>query len=306
MDYYYSFNRYLSRKFNRRLWRIPLSTGYPCPNRIDGKTGCAFCNGESFLPRYLRDNDTLENQLLRGMKFFAGRYHVNDFYGYFQDNTGTYGDPDDLEGKYRTVLAMDNMKGVMISTRPDCIYPGLVCRIRTLQEEFNKDVWIELGLQSVNDAVLKRINRNHTYEDFKNAVRIIKDNSDVKVTVHIIIGLPGERPDDIRTGIKKLFLENEIDGIKFRLLEVLPGTKMEEDFRENPDDFFKFYLDSYCALLCNLLEIIPQDVVIMRLVNFKSLQLLGNDFAGRVSKLEVLNRINGLFEERKTKQGIYC
>jgi radical SAM protein (TIGR01212 family) len=304
MDYYYSFNKYLSNMHNERIWRIPLSTGYPCPNRIDGKTGCTFCNGISFLPHYLKDNDTLENQINRGIKFFGNRYKVKFFYGYIQDNTGTYGDLDRLLEIYQAVLSKAEMKGLIISTRPDYINLEIIEELNKLQDKYNKDIWIELGLQSTDDTVLKRINRNHTYEDFKKAVKFIKSKSRMKITVHMIIGLPGETPEKIKKNIKALVKENDIDGIKFRLLEIIDGTPIEHDYQKNPSDFYRFDFDSYCVLLCDLLEIIPNNIVIMRLVNFKSLQNLSGNSDKKISKLELLKEIDKIFFQRKTYQGI--
>ena len=154
--------------------------------------------------------------------------------------------------------------------------------------------------ETINDITLKRINRNHSYDDFKNAVRIIK-TIDLKISVHMIIGLPGETPEIIKSGIKKLFRENEIDGIKFRMLEIFPGTKMQEDYDKNPDDFFKFDFDSYCILLADILETIPEKVVIIRMINFKSLQILSG--CNKISKREVLEKIKFELKRRKSKQG---
>ncbi len=298
-----TFNNYLKNKYNERLWRLPLSTGYPCPNRINDKTGCTFCNGKSFLPHYLLDNDTLENQIERGTKFFSKRYKVDFFYGYFQFNTSTYGPIDDLLGKYERVLSRENIKGLIISTRPDYVDKRVISEIMKLNERIKKDIWIELGLQSVYNKTLLRINRNHTYEDFKTSCRIIKENSDFKITVHYIIGLPGETPEMITEGIKILFRENSIDGIKFRLLEILPDTPMIDDFKKHPHQFYKFNIDSYLKLLCDILEYIPQSTVVMRLVNYKTLQILNNDSGKKTSKLELLNLINKELENRNIKTG---
>jgi radical SAM protein (TIGR01212 family) len=304
MLHYYSFNQYLKKVHNKKIWRIPLSTGYPCPNRINGKTGCTFCDGKSFLPFYLQENDTLEVQIIKGIEAFTRRYKVKDFYGYFQENTNTYGPIKELLGKYETVLSLENMKGLIISTRPDYISVEIVEKISRLCQKYNKDIWIELGLQSVYDKTLKRIDRNHTYKDFQNAVKICND-ADIKVTVHMIIGLPGESIIMIKNGIKNLFDNNKIDGIKFRLLEIIPGIKIENDFKKNSIDFLKFDIDSYCSLLCDLLEIIPANVVIMRLLNTPSIKILCKN-KENYSKQQILEKINKELERRGTEQGIYA
>jgi len=305
MSCIYTFKDYLKEKYNKRLWRLPLSTGYPCPNRINGKAGCTFCNGLSFLPRYLKDNDRLQNQIERGMKFFGNRYKVDEFYGYFQFNTGTYGDLNDLLNKYKFVLSKKFIKGLIISTRPDFIKDDILNELNALNKDYNKDIWFELGLQSVYDATLKRINRNHSYNDFKDAVLSIKKNGDFKITVHMIIGLPGESPDMIKEGIKKLFKENNLDGIKLRLLEILPDTPMYDEYKMKRYDFYEFNAASYSILLCDLLELIPEDVVVMRMVNFKSLQILSKDLGTQISKREILIAVEDEFKKRGTRQGAH-
>lgn len=304
-NFFYTFNQYLRKLHNQKVWRVPLSTGYPCPNRINGKGGCTFCDGISFLPKYLQGYElTLENQLEIGMKFFGERYNVNYFYGYFQANTSTYGEINDLLNKYKIVLEKDKILGLIISTRPDYIYEEIILGIKKLNEDYKKDIWIEMGLQSVYDKTLKRINRNHTFDDFRKAVKIIRDNSDFKIAVHMIIGLPGETPVLIREGIKKLFASCKIDGLKFRLLEIYQGTKMALDYKENPEEFYKFDIDSYASLLCDILELVPQDVVIMRISNFTSLALLKRDFyEENPTRNELVNLINFYFKKRGTRQG---
>ena len=303
MLHYFSFNQYLKKIHNKKVWRIPLSTGYSCPNRISGRTGCTFCDGKSFLPFYLQENETLEKQIKKGIEAFSKRYNVKYFYGYFQENTNTYGPIDDLLKKYETVLSLDNMLGLIISTRPDYINPEIIKMIDLLNKKYNKDIWLELGLQSVYDETLKRIDRNHTYNAFVEAVKICND-CNIKVTVHMIVGLPGESVEMIKQGIKTLFNDNKINGIKFRLLEIIQGTKIEEDYIKNKIDFPEFDINSYCYLLCDLLEIIPVSVVIMRLLNAPSIKILcKNDTV--VSKQQVLEKINNELEKRGTEQGFY-
>lgn len=303
MLHYFSFNQYLKKNHNKKIWRIPLSTGYPCPNRINGKTGCTFCDGKSFLPFYLQENEALEDQIKKGIQVFSKRYDVEYFYGYFQENTNTYGPEDDLVNKYEMVLSLDNMKGLIISTRPDYINPEIIKKISFLNRKYDKDIWLELGLQSVHDTTLNRIERNHTYKDFKDAVKIC-NTYNIKVTVHMIIGLPGESVLMIKSGIKTLFNENKLDGIKFRFLEVFPGTKIEIDYKNNKDDFLDLNVESYCTLLCDLLEIIPAHVVIMRLINTASIKILcKNNMV--ISKQQILEKINNELQKRGTGQGVY-
>jgi uncharacterized protein len=287
-----SFNEYILKTFKKRVWRLPLSTGYPCPNRLNGKSGCTYCSEKSFLPRYLKEKDSLENQIKRGIEFFGKRYKVDTFYGYFQENTGTYGERSDLLTKYERVLSNPKLIGLIISTRPDFIDEEMILKLSELNKNHKKDIWIELGLQSIYEKTLERINRGHSYKEFQSSVSIIKKFSDFKITVHLIIGLPGENPEMIKIGINKLFSENKIDGIKFRLLEVIKDTPIEKDYLKNKKDYFIFDIDSYAKLLASILENIPKETVVMRLANFKSLELLNKTSDKKLSKNELLAEIN--------------
>lgn len=306
MEYYYNFNRYLkeTNKSSKRIWRVPLSTGAPCPNKIEDRPGCTFCSESTFLPRYMRgETPSLKNQLEKGMSFFGELYKTDSFYGYFQENTSTYGELNELAAMYDYVLAKEEIKGLIISTRPDFINEDIIKKIEELAAEYGgKDIWIELGLQTTYDRTLERIKRGHSYEDFCNAVRLIKANSTIKIGVHTILGLPGESPAEMEEGYRRLFRDNPIEGVKFRLLEIEEGTLMADDYREHPEEFYQFSLPEYISLLCTILEHIPPEVVIMRLANRKSLQQL-KGVEERLTKNSITDKLAAEFRRRGTKQG---
>lgn len=306
MNYYLSFKQYLKKKHNTAIWRLPLSTGYPCPNRLDEDEGCTFCDGSSFIAPYMKENSNdLDSQIKAGIEFFGNKYKVDYFYGYFQENTGTYGDLDDLLGKYEKVLSHEKVKGLIISTRPDCIDEAVIRGIQEMNARYaKKETWIELGLQTIYDDTLLRINRNHTYGDFKQAVRTIKTFSDCKIGVHMIIGLPGETPERIEKGLIQLFRENELDGLKLRLLDILPGTVIKKDYDDNPTDFYKFSNSEYITLICNVFERIPPDVVILRTLNYNPVNVLNIDDR-LLTKDEILIAMRKEFEKRSTYQGCF-
>jgi len=303
MDYYYSFKKYLKKRHNKKIWRIPLSTGYPCPNRINGNKGCTFCDGFSFIAPYMK-NDSIEEQLKEGIDFFGNKFNVEFFYGYFQENTGTFGNIDDLINKYEYILKQENILGLIISTRPDYINHDIIEKIKLLRNKYNKDVWIEMGLQSVYDKTLKRVNRNHTYDTFKYAVKVIKENSNIKIGVHMILGLPGETPDMMKNSILTLFQENDVDGIKLRLLDILPGAEMEKDYMNNKKDFYVFSNNEYISLICDIFERIPENIVIMRTLNYNPVNILNKD-EKILTKDEILIRIRDEFKKRGTRQGSF-
>ncbi len=303
MNYYLSFKQYLTNLHNTKIWRIPISTGFPCPNRMDKKTGCSFCDGKSFIAPYMKEI-SIEEQLRLGMDFFGKKFNASFFYGYFQENTSTYGPLTELIQKFRTVLMHEKIKGLIISTRPDYVYKEIIESLEELKLKYNKDLWIELGLQSINDTTLERINRGHTYQDFKNAVKLINELSNIKICVHMIIGLPGESIEIIKNGIITVFKENKLNGLKLRLLDILPNTLIEKDYKQNPKDFHVFKNEEYIQLLCDIFERIPENIVIMRTLNYNPVNILNNE-EKVLTKDEILNALNEEFKKRNTRQGIF-
>ncbi|MCG8572521.1 MAG: TIGR01212 family radical SAM protein [Spirochaetes bacterium] len=307
MDYYYSFNRYLkdTHQTTHRIWRIPLSTGFPCPNRHDGKTGCSFCTEISYKPRYLRDtNLPIADQLQLGMEKFGKIYKTDFFYGYFQDNTSTFGPIDELVAQYKTALEHPKVLGLMISTRPDYVTEKILQAIEELANQYShKDIWIELGLQTTYDKTLERINRGHNYQQFCDAVSLIKRITNFKVGVHTILGLPGETTKMMESGYIRLCSENQIDGIKFRILEIFPDTDMINDYQDHPEDFYLFSLEEYVDLVCNILEQMSPEIVVMRFANWRSLKNLKDH--KKNSKEDIIHSINLEFKRRHTYQGYF-
>jgi radical SAM protein (TIGR01212 family) len=303
MDYYYSFKQYLKRLHHQQVWRIPLSTGYPCPNRIDGKSGCTFCDGSSFIAPYIREGADLETQIRKGIEFFGKKFKADLFYGYFQENSSTFGPLDILEGLYRIALEEERIAGLIISTRPDQVDARISAKIADLAREYGKPAWIELGLQSVHDVTLQRVNRNHTYADFRRAARDVKE-AGLLLGIHMILGLPGETPHMMEESVGRLVGENRIDGIKFRLLDVIPGTPIADEYARVPEDFHHFTMEGYIGLICNLLELLPPDCVILRSFDYNPACNLFKEGEVQLSKDDLLRHVRYEFDRRGSRQGI--
>jgi len=302
MDYYFSFKQYLTRLHHQKVWRIPLSTGYPCPNRIEEKTGCTFCDGKSFIAHYIQEGADLSQQMIKGIEFFGKKFKAKLFYGYFQDNSSTYGPLDILEQIYRQALEHEQIAGIIISTRPDYINNKICSLISSLKAEYNKEVWIELGLQTSHDSTLQRINRNHTFNDFCSAAAMIQA-AGLHLGVHMILGLPGETPDMMRNSIKTLINNNQVDGIKFRLLDIIPGTLMAEEYSARPEDFHHFTTKEYICLICDLLELLPPDCVILRSFDYNPRCNLFEKNEVQLFKDDLLREVRSEFDKRGTRQG---
>jgi radical SAM protein (TIGR01212 family) len=161
-------------------------------------------------------------------------------------------------------------------------------------------MWLELGLQSIHDRTLRFINRGHTADTFLDAVRRASGKN-VHICTHIIIGLPGETREDMMETARLLALL-PIQGIKIHLLLALKGTKMGDLYQEGNVSLLE--KDDYVRIVCDILEILPPQMVIQRLTadGYRDI-FLAPQWA--VNKMDVLNSIDRELERRNTHQGIY-
>lgn len=261
-DRYFSFNKYLKGLFGQRIQRISLDAGFNCPN-IDGtlsKKGCIYCNNQGF-SLFSRISKTVDEQIAESIDFYKKRMGVNKFIAYFQSYTNTYDDLGNLKEKYNAIKKFPEIVGLFISTRPDCVDEEKI----KLISEYRKDylVWVEYGLQTTHNHILKAINRNHTYEDFLATLDLTR-KFDINTGVHIILGLPKASYEDMIVDAQRLS-KLDIQGIKFHILHVLKSTVVEKMFKAREIDL----LDSkeYVKIICDFLERLPCQVVILRLVS---------------------------------------
>lgn len=222
---YFTLNEYLKTRFGVRVQKIPLDTGLTCPNRdgTKGKGGCIYCNATGSGTGAAAQGKDLHQQLKDGMKWAKRRYGASRFLSYLQSFSNTYAPLKRLAEIYSTVLAPDEVVGISIATRPDCIDRKCLMLIKELAGP--KMVWMEYGLQSANNATLRRINRGHTFEDFVSAVTITHE-LEIPVCCHVILGLPGETPEDMQNTIEQVRMLR-VEGIKFHQLSVLKATPLQ-------------------------------------------------------------------------------
>ena len=185
---YYSFSQYLKNTFGTRVHRISLNAGFSCPN-INGtlsSDGCIFCNNKSFSHFAKQDNILVEEQIAQSMEYLRSRFNAEKFIAYFQSFTGTHGEINFLEEQYNIIRRFDDIVGLAISTRPDCIDEEKLDLIESFAEDYK--VYIEYGLQSIHDKTLREINRNHNFGDFVQAVRMTAERSGINIGVHVFWG----------------------------------------------------------------------------------------------------------------------
>jgi hypothetical protein len=258
---YRDLNSYLRGIFGCRVQKIPLDAGLTCPNRGGrrGASGCIYCNARGSGTGAHARGLSITAQLEQGKRALAARYRARKFIAYFQSFSNTYAPPERLRSLYEEALAVDGVVGLAIGTRPDCLPEPVL----ELLAEMNarRPVWLELGLQSARDPTLKRIGRGHDAACFLNAAAAAR-RAGLKVCAHVILGLPGETPEDMRFTADTLAAAG-IDGLKLHALYVVKGAPLEALYR---DGAYRCLTPSeYVAAVCDFLERTPAAVVVQRL-----------------------------------------
>jgi uncharacterized protein len=296
---YNDFNTYLRSVYGCRVQKITVDAGFTCPNR-DGTLsteGCVYCNPKGSGTGAHKKGLSVTRQLLAGKKALYKRYKAKKFMAYFQAFTNTYAPLDILRNVYGEALSVDDIIGLSIGTRPDCVDNDIL----NLLEGYvrgGKTVWIEYGLQSACDSTLSLINRGHDVTSFSDAVTATK-NRGINICAHVILGLPGEqRHHMLETA--DLLANMGVDGVKIHLLYVVKGTKLEEMYREK--QFQCLEQEEYAALVCDVLEHLPKEMVIQRLTGDPHPEELVAPMWS-LKKNETLRLINDILETRNSYQG---
>jgi hypothetical protein len=295
---YYDFKSFLVNRFGCRVHKLQIDAGFTCPNR-DGKVawgGCAYCDGRGSVLRQQGPLPSVAEQIRSGKALYRNLRGAAKFIAYFQTFTNTYAPAEKLRALYEEALTQEDVIGLSIGTRPDCIDDEILCML----EDFAKrsHVWIEYGLQSIHDRTLQRMNRGHDAATFMEAVRKTADRG-LFICTHIIVGLPGETHEQMLETARTI-ATLPIDGIKIHSLLALHGTEVGRMYEEGAITLPG--KDDYVATVCDILEILPPSMVIQRLTaeGYRDIYL-GPDWAS--NKLKVLNAIDRELEKRDTYQG---
>ncbi|UCD88802.1 MAG: TIGR01212 family radical SAM protein [Desulfobacterales bacterium] len=301
MKRYNDLNNYLKSIFGCRVQKISIDAGFSCPNR-DGTIsvgGCIYCNLRGSGTGAHLKGLSITEQLTLGKNALSKRYKAKKFIAYFQAFSNTYAPIDQLESLYDEALAVDDMVGLSIGTRPDCINEAVLDLLQTYAKSYM--VWIEYGLQSAHDSTLEFINRGHDFNCFKKAVDATK-NRGIKICAHVILGLPQEEKKEIHQ-TAKIVAGLGIDAIKIHLLYVIKGTKLDALYTSGRYGCLE--QQEYVDLVCDFLERIPENMVIQRLT--------GDPHPGELvapmwslNKSKTLNMIKETLEKRDSWQGKFA
>jgi uncharacterized protein len=296
---YYDLKSFWLNRFGCKVYKLQIDAGFTCPNR-DGTVstgGCIYCDGRGSRLRQAGTLPSVSEQLRMGKEYYRKRRNAGKFIAYFQTFTNTYGPVDKLKRFYDEALTEEDIIGLSVGTRPDCVPDTVIDLLRNYAQ--HSHVWLELGLQSIHDKTLQFIKRGHSAGTFLDAVRRLSGKN-ILICTHIIVGLPGESREEILETARVLGTL-PIHGIKIHLLLALKGTKMGDLYEEGnvtlPDKH------DYIKIVCDILEILPPDMVIQRLTadGYRDI-LLAPQWA--VNKMDVLNAIDRELERRNTYQGI--
>lgn len=257
---YRSFNEYCREQFGCKVYKLSIDAGFTCPNRDGtlGTGGCIFCSGAG-AGEFAERGDSVTAQLERAKARVAHKNAGGKYLAYFQAFTNTYAPVEKLEALYREAMALSEVVGIAIGTRPDCLPEDVVALLERLNRE--KPVLVELGLQTVHERSAAYIRRGYVNQVYFDAVARLK-TAGIHVVTHIILGLPGENPE-MAAQTTRQAVEAGTDGVKFHLLHVLRGTDLERDYREGR--FRCLELEEYAHWLKTCLQELPPEVVVHRI-----------------------------------------
>lgn len=298
--YYNDFGSYLRKQFGCKVQKITLDGGFTCPNRdgSKGRGGCTYCNNRTFNPAYCHKHLPISEQMREGISFFSHKYPDMRYLAYFQAYTNTYDSLENLKLRYEEAIAVEGCLGIVIGTRPDCMPDELLDYLVELQKR--TFVLVEYGIESTDDKTLVRINRGHDYACAVDAVRRTAERG-IPVGAHIILGLPGENRCEIMKQAS-LLSQLPLTTLKLHQLQLIKGTKMAEEFFENPADFSLFDLNEYIETVIDYIERLRPDMVLERFASQSPKELLIAPDWG-VKNHELVDKVKKRMRERGTWQG---
>lgn len=297
MQHYYSLNEYYQQKYGKKVYKLSINAGLSCPNRDGacGTGGCIFCSrggsGEFAADASL----SIPEQLEQAKRRVRAKTRDNAYIAYFQPFSNTYGAIDHLRKIYYEAIAPEDIVGLSVATRPDCLPDEVIA----LLDEINriKPVTVELGLQTIHPSTAAYIRRGYDLPVYDEAVGRLHAIG-VEVVTHLILGLPGESVDKMLDSVR--YVGSVTDGVKLQLLHVLKDTDLADRYKAG--EFETLSLAQYTDILCRALEVLPKNVVIHRLTGDGDKRSLIAPLWS-ADKKRVLNHIKKALDDRAIIQG---
>jgi len=251
---YFQYKDYMKARYGEPLFRVPIDFGLGCPNRAaDGSGGCTFCNEQGARAIQTLEKETIEEQMTEAIRFARDRYGAKKYMAYIQAFSATFSP--EQQTQYLDLLNAFDFTAVSIGTRPDCLTPEAYEFLVELNQRI--EVWVELGVQTIHDRTLERINRGHGWAASETAIKRLHELG-IKVAVHVILGLPGETAEDFRQTADTL-AALPIDAVKIHNLHIEKGTALEKETCPT------FMEHEFAEHLMDFIRRMPPDIPIMRL-----------------------------------------
>lgn len=292
---------YLRSIFGKRMQKISIDAGFTCPN-IDGtmgKEGCIYCNNHSFNPNYHDEKYDTFKQIDQGINKYTNLKANTGFIGYFQSHTNTYGAVNELQKIYEEAASHPQIEGLIISTRPDCLSEPVL----DLLEEMNARIFtgVEIGIESIHNKTLKKLNRGHTFEQTLDAIQRTKAHN-LHLGGHLILGLPGETTDCILQSAETI-AALPLDTIKLHQLQIIKNTALAQMYAIKSDKFQFFTLEEYINLCISFLERLNGNVAIERFASESKPELLMVRMWEGIKNYQIADKITNEMIKRNTFQG---
>ena len=293
-QYYHDFGTWIRNQLPFRVQKISIDAGFTCPNR-DGRIGiggCIFCDNKSFNPSYCSHKKSVTEQLEDGKRFFAKKYPDMKYLAYFQAYTNTYDTVDKLKELYEEALKVEDVVGIVIGTRPDCVSSELLDYL----EELNKRTFliVEYGIESCNDDTLRFINRGHDFACTRKAVEETAKRG-IYVGGHVIMGLPGE---DAAESLRQapIISSLPLTMLKIHQMQIIKGTRLAKIYKEQP--FHLYTVEEYIDLITKYIRLLRSDLVLERFVTQSPPEMLIAPKWG-LKNYEFTNLLNNKLKAKK-------
>jgi len=298
---YNDYGAWMRRQFPFRVQKISIDAGFSCPNR-DGHIshgGCTFCDNRTFNPSYCQPSKSITEQITEGKEFFRHKYPDMKYLAYFQAFSNTYATLDTLQRRYEEALSAEDVVGIVIGTRPDCVSDEILNYLESLNQQ--TFMIVEYGIESVSDDTLRRVNRGHNFECSRRAI-IETHNRGILTGAHIILGLPGESAEDnVRQA--DIISALPIDILKLHQLQIIRGTQLAAEYERQP--FNLYTADEYIDLCRRYIERLRSDIVLERFVSQSPKELLVAPKWG-LKNYEFANRFVNYMKRMDSWQGKYA
>jgi hypothetical protein len=258
---YRFFGDYLREKYGHRVLKLPINAGLGCPNREDGREGCIFCSETGSASPTSNPDKLITDQMQEARESFVRSDQETSYIAYFQAFTNTRGPIPVLKRMYDRALVEPDVMGLMIATRPDCCDDEVLDLVASYIRP-GRELWLEIGMQTMHDRSLRWMNRGHDHGQTRDAVRRAAERG-IPVCVHVILAIPGEDWRDMMETAREIS-SLPVSGVKIHHLHVIRNTPLERIYEARP-----FYLPKskeYVSLLVDFLERLRPDIVIHRLM----------------------------------------